>query len=308
MGDKIRAAYRSIFAPCADEERAANLEGYWASLPGRSGELLEAEQDLTMKRERLAGFKANPVRSAKPLPDPAAFHRNCRAITDDPAKLDAKTLLLANIYRFAYHERAAVDIGWEATIPLAQARRLEDKIDRCHIAEEICHGRLFMEMFRTFHLEGLDWPPVDPATRRAYRVITRLPSLLLAQPAFISELLGFVFYRFVDSLLDDCLGDEPEARGRIRELLHDIMADEVSHIGLRRNYLGPLAIALTPRLMGPICGWFFGEMLGNMPPGRRPMNNALMVEEALRFDYSGIPAEVMERAWVPAPWRAGSKT
>ena len=85
------------------------------------------------------------------------------------------------------------------------------------------------------------------------------------------------------------------------------MADEVSHIGLRRCLIGPLGIALTPRLVGPVCGWFFGEMLGNMPQGRRRLDNATMAAEALAFDYGAVPAGVLARSWVPAPWRAGAQ-
>lgn len=298
--------HRSIFSPCTPAERAANFEEYWARLLERSGELLEAERDLTKKKARLAYYRENPVRSRKPLPDPGAFHRNSARLTDDPASVEPKALLLANIFRFAYHEWSAVSEGWTSTVPLARARTVVERITRLHCCEEICHGRLFLEMMRTFHLEGLEWPSVDPATARAYRVIPRLPEALLSQAALISELLGVVFYRHVDSLFDDLLQGEPEARDRVRALLDDIMADEIAHIGLRRNFIGPLGLKLTPRLIEPLCGWFFGEMLGNMPRGRKPMDNALMVEQALAFHYEGIPERVLERSWVPSYCRAGA--
>ncbi|MBI2363340.1 MAG: hypothetical protein HYV15_08180 [Elusimicrobia bacterium] len=292
--------HRSIFSPCTAGERAANFEEYWAKLLERSGDLLEGERDLAKKKARLAHYRENPVRSRRPLPDPGAFHRNSARLTDDPAKVEPVALLLANIFRFAYHEWSAVTVGWDATVPLARARTVQERITRLHCCEEICHGRLFMEMMRTFRLEGLEWPPVDPATARAYRVIPRLPEALLSQAALIAELLGVVFYRHVDSLFDDLLQHEPESRERVRGLLDDIMADELSHIGLRRNFLGPLGVRLTPRLVAPLCGFFFGEMLGNMPKGRRPMDNALMVEQALAFHYEGLRPALLARAWVPS--------
>ncbi|MBI3552657.1 MAG: hypothetical protein HY077_09060 [Elusimicrobia bacterium] len=290
--------YRSIFSPLSSRQRAANFESYWEYCRDRGGELDERERDLSRKRARLDSFRRHRVLSRRPLSE-GVFRRNRVRLQDDPGGMDPKDLLFANLYRFAYHEWAAVTTGWEATVPLARARTITDKIARYHVAEEICHGRLFLEVFRTFHLDDLAWAPVDPATQRVYRIFTRLPGLLLDQPAFISELLGVVFYRFVDGLLDDCLPDEPEARERVRELLHEIMVDEVAHIGQRRNFIGPLGIAVAPHLLPWVCGWLFGEMLGRMPAGSRSLDNREMVAQGLAFDYSGLPPRVMERTWVP---------
>jgi hypothetical protein len=263
-----------------------------------SGELDERERDLSKKRERLENFRKHRVLSEKPLSE-EVFRRNCVKILDDPTRMPQKELLFANLYRFAYHEWAAVTSGWETTVPLAKARSLTDKITRYHAAEEICHGRLILEAFRTFRLD-VEWAPVDADTRRVYAVFPRLPGVLLNQPAFISELLGAVFFRFFDSVLDDCLADEPQAKERVRDLLYEVMIDEVAHVGQRRNFIGALGIKMTPRLVPSICGWLFGEMLGNMPAGRRGLDHQGLVAEALSFDYSGLPPRVLERTWIPS--------
>ena len=78
---------KSIFTSATPDERARNFESYWAFSSGRDGEILEAEKDLTVKREILARYQANPVRSKKPLPDPELFYRNYVKLVDDPTKI-----------------------------------------------------------------------------------------------------------------------------------------------------------------------------------------------------------------------------
>jgi hypothetical protein len=56
------------------------------------GEILHDEKNLVKKRDTLAGFQAHPVRSRRPLADPASFYRNHVTMQDDPRLLDRKTL------------------------------------------------------------------------------------------------------------------------------------------------------------------------------------------------------------------------
>ena len=67
---------RSIFTPATSVERQRNFDDYLAFTLGRDGDILEAERDLVRRRERLAAFRANPVRARRPLPRPELFHRN----------------------------------------------------------------------------------------------------------------------------------------------------------------------------------------------------------------------------------------
>ena len=86
--------YLSIFAPATRPERAANFEAYWSFSLRHDGEILHDEKNLVKKRDTLAGFQAHPVRSRRPLADPASFYRNHVTMQDDPRLLDRKTLLL----------------------------------------------------------------------------------------------------------------------------------------------------------------------------------------------------------------------
>src|SRR5438094_9969717 len=86
--------YRSIFTAATRRERIANFEAYWAYSVGHDGEILQNQKDLVKKRDTLGGFQADPVRSRRPLADPARFYRSNVIMQDDPRTLDRQTLLM----------------------------------------------------------------------------------------------------------------------------------------------------------------------------------------------------------------------
>jgi hypothetical protein len=288
--------FRSIFSPSTATERVSNFETYFEFSRGHSGEIIEAEKDLTLKRARLKYFQDNPVRSRRPLADPDAFYRNYVKLVDDPSKLDRRTLLLTCVYKFARHEWVGISGAWDAVPSISAARGLTDKITRYHLAEEFCHVRFFHEMFRTMRLENVKWMPLGPIMGRIYRVFPYFPAALLDAPAFVTELMGIVFYRHLDAVLDDILADEPEAKTRIRDLLHEIMVDELAHVGQRRNFIGPIGIRFARLLVGPLFRAFYHDI----PEAKRIFDIDRMVEDGLAFNYTGMPPGMVERSWVPS--------
>jgi hypothetical protein len=292
----VPVRHKSIFAPATDPERAENFESYWAFTKGRDGEILEAEKDLSGKREILARYQAHPVRSKSPLPDPERFYRNYVHLVDDPRTFDRKTLLLTFLYKFARHEWAGISCAWDATPSITLATRTTQRISRYHLCEEFSHVRLFHEMFRTFHLDRVEWVPPGNGMRRMYAVFSRFPGVLMNPPAFVSELMGLTLYLHIDAALDDILGDEPEARDRVRALLREIMTDELGHVGQRRNFIGPIGIHAAKALVGPMFRGFYRDL----PEAKYLFDIDRMVEEARAFRYTTIPADVMAKAWIPS--------
>jgi hypothetical protein len=292
--------YRSIFTDATAREREENFEDYLAHTVAQNGELFEAERDLATKREILRAFRASPVRSRRPLADPDRFYRNHVTFRDDPAAVDRRTLLFTCLYKVARHEWVGISSAWQATRSLAEATTTTQKISRYHLAEEFCHMRFFDEMFLTGRLEGVTWVPLSPLKQRLYRLFPGIPDALLDPPAFVTELLGITFYRHVDALLDELLDDEPEARQRIRALLHEIMVDELAHIGQRRNFLGWMGTRMAHRMVGPL----FRVFLRDIPESRRLFDVDAMIADGLRFDYSGVPAHLLARTWIPSYCRA----
>src|SRR5258708_3456550 len=128
----MKSAYKSIFAVGSAKERAENFETYFAFSRGHAGDIIEADQDLTRKREKLKFFQNTPVRSRKPLADPDLFYRNYVDIVDNMDTCDRKTLLLTAIYKFARHEWVGISGAWDATPDIANSVNLVDKISRYH--------------------------------------------------------------------------------------------------------------------------------------------------------------------------------
>jgi len=288
--------HRSIFTPSTEAERAENFESYWAFTQRHDGEILEDRRELTRKNELLAGFQSHPVRSRKPLPDPELFYRNYVRMVDDPKTFDKKTLLLTFLYKFARHEWVGISAAWDQIPTMAESTRTSERISRYHLCEEFCHVRLFHEMFRTFHLDRVEWVPLGKWMGRVYRLFPKFPEALMSPPAFVSELMGLMLYLHIDAILDDVFADEPEARERVRALLREIMTDEMAHVGQRRNFIGPAGIRVSRAIVGPMFRAFYNDI----PESRLLFDIDRMVREAKDFDYGVMPEDVIRRSWIPS--------
>lgn len=288
--------YLSIFSPSTAEQRCENFITYWEFSKKHSGELFEQEKNLENKKRKLQEFRDNPVRALKPLENPEKFYQNCVELRDDPRSLDRKTLLMTCIYKFARHEWVGISAAWDQVPSLAEAKNIRDKISRVHLAEEFCHKRLFHEMLRTFHLDRVEWVPLGPVASLFYKLFPKFPEVLMAPPAFVTELMGISFYQHLDRLFSEVLADEPEACARCQELLHEIMVDELAHIGQRRNFLGPLGTRVAQWIVEPLFRMFFRDI----PEIALLFDVEQMIRDAQDFDYSTIAPEMMERTWVPS--------
>jgi len=295
--------YRSIFTDCSPDERRQNFDDYLTYARRHGGELFETDKDLRAMRERLQYFRARPVRSRQPLGDPAAFYQNHVVFRGDPSTVDPRICLWTCLYKFARHEWVGISAAWDASPPLVDATTVISRISRYHLAEEFCHVRYFEEMFRTFRLDGVIWVPLSPLKQRLYGLFPNIPAVLANSLAFVTELLGVTFYRHFDALLDELFDDEPEARGRVRELLYEIMADEIAHVGQRRNFLGRVEIRIARRLVAP----FFRLFLRDIPESGRLLDVGRMVRDGVAFDYSGLPDGLLERSWIPSYCRVISE-
>ena len=295
-----RSRYRSIFTSATRRERIANFESYWAYSVGHDGEILQDQKDLVKKRETLVGFQAHPVRSRRPLADPARFYRNHVIMQDDPRTLDRKTLLLTFLYKFARHEYVGISAAWDRTEQLTESTSMIAKIGLYHLCEEFSHMRLFQEILRTFHLDHVEWVPLGKWMSRMYRLFPMFPEAMLAPPAFVSELMGLTVYQHIDGALDDILADEPEARERVRVLLREVMTDELAHVGQRRNFLGPLGLRAAHLMVESMYRAFFRDI----PETRLLFDVEQMVRDGKAFDYSTIAPEMLEKSWVPSYCKA----
>lgn len=292
----MTARFRSVFSPANVQERAANFADYWIFTQQHGGELLEAEQDLAIKRDRLRYFQENPVRLRQPLANPEAFYRNYVEMHDDPASLDRMTLMLTAIYKFARHEWVGITGAWDAVPDMANSHSVEDKISRIHLAEEFCHCRLFDEMLRTCGLDRVQWVPLTQTKEWFYRQFPKLPGFMMDAPAFVTELMGVSFYIHLYRLFDEVLADEPEVRERLKLILDEITIDEIAHVGQRRNFIGPVATAISKWLVKPFFILFFNDI----PEVKHLFDVQQMIGEGETFDFNQLPDYMIERSWVPS--------
>lgn len=297
----MRAAkYLSIFSPATKQERKENFDTYWGFSQQHGGELLEDEQDLAKKRDRLKHFQDNPVKLRQPLADPEAFYRNYVDMQDDPKSLDRMTLMLTGIYKFARHEWVGINGAWDAVPDMAHSHTVEDKISRVHLAEEFCHVRLFDEMLKTCDLDKVEWVPLGPIKEKIYEQFPRLPGFLMDTPAFVTELMGVTFYCHLYRLFDEVLTDEPEVRSRLKELLAEITIDEVAHVGQRRNFIGPIGMKVSKWLVKPFYTLFFNDI----PEVGQLFNVEQMIKDGIAFDFNELPEHMIERSWIPSYCKA----
>lgn len=291
-----RRRYRSIFSPATRRERAANFETYWRYTLAQDGEILEDQKALTKKQHILTRFQSNPVRSSHPIPDVDRFYRNHVKMQDNPRTLDRKTLLLTFLYKFARHEFVGISAAWGAGSRITERSSTIAKIGRYHLCEEFSHMRLFHEMFRIFRLDEVEWLPLGKWMNRLYRLFPHFPEALMAPPAFVTELMGLTVYQHLDRVLDEIFFDEAVARDRIRELLREIMTDELAHVGQRRNFMGPVGVRAARRFIEPMYRAFFRDI----PETECLFDLDRMVDDGKRFDYSTIAPEMIARSWVPS--------
>ena len=289
-------SYGSLFGRSTTEARHNSWTSYLEFVRKTSGELLEEDKDLTHKRALRRRLSEPAVRTRVPFSSPEAFYRNYDKLRDDPHSLDKKTLTLTCIYKFARHELAGIEAAWTATPTLEQCDDVRSRIGRYHLAEEFCHVRLFGEMFRTCHLDRVEWIPIPRITRWSYAAIARCPWAILGAPALASELMGVTFYFHLKRLLDEVFADEPEALAQLQRLLEAITIDELSHIGQRRNYLGAAAINVAHGLLSLMIRAFFADI----PEGKLLFNIDKIVQDAQRFDYNRLPPGILERIWIPS--------
>src|SRR5262249_31989266 len=105
------------------------------------------------------------------------------------------------------------------------------------------------------------------------------------------------------SARDDILDDEPQARARVRELLREIMTDELAHVGLRRNFMGAMGVRMAHLMVPAMYRAFFRDL----PESRLLFDVDRMVHDGQAFDYSTISPEMTAQSWVPSSSRAESR-
>jgi hypothetical protein len=149
-------------------------------------------------------------------------------------------------------------------------------------------------MFRTFHLDRVEWVPLGKWMSRVYRVFPWMPEAVMSPPAFVSELMGLTLYLAIDARLQEIFADEPEARDRCRALLREIMTDEMGHVGQRRNYIGPIGLKVSWWMVEPMFRAFYRDIPEGAPALRRRTDDRAGQGVRLRDHAAGRDREELD--------------
>jgi hypothetical protein len=142
----------------------------------------------------------------------------------------------------------------------------------------------------------VEWVPLGKLMGRVYRIFPRFPEAIMSPVAFVSELMGLGLYLQIDGVLDNIFADEPEARDRVRELLREILTDEMAHVGQRRNFVGPIGLRAARCMVEPMYRAFYKDI----PEAGLLFDVERMIEDGKRFDYSTIRPDVIANSWIPS--------
>ncbi len=264
--------------------------GYRRFLEARDGEVDLERETLSQREAFYQAIEAREVRS-RWRPDAAAFQRNLARRRPEPGLEDRMLWLLATA-KVNQSER----LGVELAKLYGRAPSLDEEPERVHVMlQETYHTRTLADVVAIF---GLHVPPRPPpaATRHLIElmIFAPVPEGWLLPLVGMSERMGCVTFHLLRNRGLELFSDEPEVAARIRLLFDEILADEISHVGLVEARLGPRRRAalralmqLAPRVasrLSPECTALFG---------RKTLARAMRAP----FDQAALAAEFPQTAY-----------
>jgi hypothetical protein len=284
-----------LFTPLPVAARRALGEAYLGFVRERDG-----EPDLVRRTlARREAWFADLVR--KPLPawageriDPEAFkrwHLGERPLGD----ASPLAVWLVGIARANEGEEWGVDYlldrgGFQG---LGRHGRLQPR-DFADL-EETYHTRIFREIVRLF---GLDFELREPPRpiQQSVKLMARLPEPLSFMLLAAGELMGTVAFLELASRAERLVGDHPAVLARIRELLDEILVDEVGHVTYLLGSMGGLRLSFVRATAQAYQRYTRRSYHKGM---RDDSVMAFMVDGIENYSLALFPERVLRRAFVP---------
>jgi hypothetical protein len=161
--------------------------------------------------------------------------------------------------------------------------------------EEVYHTRILHEIVRLFGIDFEMRIPPKPI-QQSVKVLARLPHQASYMLLLAGELMGTVAFAHMARMGDHLLAAHPEVAVRVRELLDEILIDEVGHVTF---------------LLGSMRGWQLSTIrqlaLGYAAWSRRSYSDdandtAVMSKGIQNYSLDIMPERVLRRAFVPAQY------
>jgi hypothetical protein len=284
-----------LFTPLPAAERRALGDDYLAFVRERDGEPDLGRRTLARREAWFERLRSEPPPpwTGEPI-DPAAFkqwHLGRRPLRDASPLAN----WLVAIARANEGEEWGVDYlldrgGFQG---LGKDGRLKPR-DFADL-EETYHTRIFKEIVRLF---GLDFELREPPgpIQHSVKLMAHLPESLSFMLLAAGELMGTVAFLELAQRAERLLAGHPEVLSRVRELLDEILVDEVGHVTYLLGSMGPVRLALVRQTAKAYQGYT-----------RRSYYKGMRDDAVIRFMMHGIenyslalfPERVLRRAFVP---------
>jgi hypothetical protein len=291
-----------LFTPLPPAERRALGERYLAFVRERDGEPDLAHRTLARREAWFAALRkeAAPAWTGERI-DPAAFrqwHVGERALRE----ASPLVVWLVAIARANEGEEWGVDYlldrgGFQG---LGKHGRLEPR-DFADL-EETYHTRIFKEIVALFGLDFELRPPPRPI-QQSVKLMAYLPEALSFTLLAAGELMGTVAFLELAERAERLLRDEPAVLARIRDLLDEILIDEVGHVTYLLGSMGAARLSVVRATAKAYQRFTRRSYYQGM---RDDSVIAYMMRGIENYSLALFPERVLRRAFVPqAYWPAG---
>lgn len=284
-----------LFTPLPAAERRALGEAYLGFVRERDGEPDLGRRTLARREAWFAELRGRPLPEwTGERIDPVAFRR--WHLGERPlAEASPLAVWLVAIARANEGEEWGVDYlldrgGFQG---LGRTGRLQPR-DFADL-EETYHTRIFREIVRLF---GLDFELREPPRpiQQSVKLMAYLPERLSFMLLAAGELMGTVAFLELAARAERLMQDQPAVLARVRELLDEILVDEVGHVTYLLGSMGPVRLGLVRATAKAYQRYT-----------RRSYYKGMRDDAVVRFMTDGIdnyslalfPERVLRRAFVP---------
>ena len=291
-----------LFTPLPAAERRALGAQYLAFVRERDGEPDLARRTLARREawfERLRAMPLPPWTGERIDPDAfRAWHRAERPLRE----ASPLVVWLVAIARANEGEEWGVDYlldrgGFQG---LGRRGTLEPR-DFADL-EETYHTRIFKEIVRLFGLDFELRPPPGPI-QHSVKLMARLPESLSFTLLAAGELMGTVAFLELAQRAERLLAGHDAVLARVRDLLDEILVDEVGHVTYLLGSMGPARLSVVRATAKAYQHYTRRSYYRGM---RDDSVLAFMMRGIDNYSLGMFPARVLRRSFVPpAYWPEG---
>jgi hypothetical protein len=238
--------------PLPLDERKHRLDGYLRFLRERDGEPDLKERTLSRREAWFRQLQSEPIRYGGAV-DRDAFRR---LLHGKPGpEVDPKLAWILATAKSNRVEHYGVTLDFKIHDDVGT--RFGEHMPYIDL-EEFYHTRILRECVRVFDLE-FELEPPRTFTRFFAELVVRSPHWGRLVSALCGELFGSVAFLLLWEKTS-LFSDDPRAMGRLRELIREILIDEMGHAAYGHAMLGRAGIAMVRTFAPLVASYFLADL------------------------------------------------